>query len=334
MERDSVCLTHWIINWNGHSKVVKHPGCGFPQARLCACFNLYSGALLSYELGSKKTSELRSMRAQWETFKEDDIMLGDKGFCSYYDVWQFQNRRVESVFTLARRTPAVVSTSLAVLGEDDLLISWPKTQWNKRLSYSKDVWKSMPDSLRLRQIKVTVTEPSFRVKSYYLITTLVDPERYPAADLAALYYRRWQVELFFRDIKTTMGIDILRCHTPEIVKKEILMHWIVYNSLRLLMSQASGALKESSYELSFKASLQAFRQWEPHLNSPNLSSLDRRHLMAQLRDTLAGAVLVDRPGRPEPRCLKRRPKPFALMIKCRNEMREIPHRNKYRAKKA
>ena len=272
------------------------------------------------------------LREQWETFKPGDILLGDKGFCSYYDVWQLQERRVESVFTLARRTPIDAASSVAVLGEDDLLIQWPKPKWNKLLSYTKEAWEAMPDCLRLRQIKVTVNEPGFRVQSYYLITTLTNPKDYPMRDLADLYYQRWDVELFFRDIKTTMGMDILRCHTPDMVKKEILMHWIVYNSLRLLMVQASEAVKVKPGKISFKASLQALRQWEPHLNRAGLSHQEQRNLVAQLRHAIAGAMLSERPGRREPRCVKRRPKPFALLVRPRNQMVEIPHRSRYRVK--
>ena len=311
-------------------------GCGFPQARLCACFCLHSGALLSYRIGSRKRQELPLLREQWETFKPGDILLGDKGFCSYYDVWQLQERRVESVFTLARRTPVDTASCVAVLGEDDLLIEWPKPKWNKRLSYTKEAWEAMPDCLTLRQIKVTVNEPGFRTQSYYLITTLTNHKDYPTSDLADLYYQRWDVELFFRDIKTTMGMDILRCHTPNMVKKEILMHWIVYNSLRLLMVQASKVARVRPRKISFKASLQALRQWEPHLNSAGLTHQEQRNLMAQLRHAIAGAMLSERPGRREPRCVKRRPKPFALLVKPRNEMIkiEIPHRNRYHANPA
>lgn len=310
------------------------PGCGFPQARLCGCFCLHTGALLSYRLGSRKRQELPLLREQWDTFESGDIMLGDKGFCSYYDVWQFQKRGVDSVFTLARRTPVEAASAIAVLGDDDLLIRWPKPKWNKALSYTKEEWETMPEHLVLRQIKVTVSEPGFRVKSYYLITTLTNNARYSASDLADLYAQRWDVELFFRDIKTTMGMDILRCRTPDMVNKEILMHWIVYSSLRLLIAQAASAAKIKPRKLSFKASLQAFRQWEPHLNRSGVSPREQRHLMAQLRDVIADAVLSWRPGRREPRCVKRRPKPFALMTKPRNEMIEIPHRSRYRAKRA
>jgi hypothetical protein len=142
------------------------PGCGFPLAYICACFNLQTGSLLSYELGNKKSHELPMLRKQWETFSSGDIFLGDKGFCSYYDVLKLSERGVDSVITLARRTPVTAQEADQILGEDDLLIHWPKPKWSNRLSYGRDEWLAMPEKLALRQIKVEVNEPRFRSKSF------------------------------------------------------------------------------------------------------------------------------------------------------------------------
>ncbi len=310
------------------------PGCGFPQARLCACFCLQTGALLSYRAGDKKAHELPLLRQQWGTFEAGDIFLGDKGFCSYYDIWQFQQRGVDTVITLARRTPVNTASAVAILGKDDLLIQWPKPAWNKASSYSKDEWRALPDQLTLRQIKVTVDTPGFRVRTFYIVTTLTDAETYSAADLADLYYQRWDVELFFRDIKTTMGMDILRCRTPAMVKKEILMHFIVYNAIRLLIFDAADKAKQPPGRISFKASMQALRQWEPLFNRNDLKNHERRRLIVSLLHAIAANITITRPGRREPRCVKRRPKPFPLLTAPRHEIVEIPHRSRYRAKQA
>ncbi len=297
------------------------PGCGFPQARICACFCLATGALLSHRIGHLKQQELPLLRAQWDIFEAGDILLGDKGFCSYYDVWQLRERGVDSVFTLARRTPVTHAKAKAVFDEHDLLIEWPKPPWNPRLSYDRQTWDALPESLTLRQIRVDVTTPGFRTRGYYLITTLTDVAHYSAADLADLYYRRWDVELFFRDLKTTMGMDILRCRTPAGIRNEIRMHWIVYNALRLLMWEAAEQCACTPRQLSFKASLQALRQWRPSDGSNG-----------SLIQAIAAVPLTKPRGRREPRCVKRRPKPFALLNAPRHEMEEIPHRSRYRAK--
>ncbi len=309
-------------------------GCGFPQARICACFCLTTGALLSHRIGSGKISELPLLRQQWDSFERGDIFLGDKGFCSYYDVWKLQERGVDSVITLARRTPVEAASAIEVLGPDDLLIQWPKPKWNKRLSYSKAQWEALPDQLHLRQIKVTVVAPGMRTKAFYIVTTLTDVQTYSSADIADLYYQRWDVELFFRDIKQTMGMDILRCHTPAMVEKEILMHLIAYNAVRLLMLDSAKTINQLPRKISFKASVQALRQWEPQLNLMGSNDKERRRLMAVLIEAIAAATLYSRPGRREPRCVKRRPKPFALMSAPRHLFVEIPHRSRYSAKQA
>ena len=310
------------------------PGCGFPQARICACFCLQTGALLSHRIGSRKSSELPLLRQQWESFERGDIFLGDKGFCSYFDVSKLQDRGVDSVITLARRTPVEAASAVEVLGPDDLLIEWPKPKWDERLSYSKEEWHALPDRLLLRQIKVTVNTPGFRSKTFYIVTTLLDSNAYSASDLANLYYQRWDVELFFRDIKTTMGMDLLRGHSPAMVAKEILMHFIAYNAVRLLMVDSAKTIDEPPRAISFKASVQALRQWEPRLNQADLSEIERRRMMSRLLEVIALATLLRRPGRREPRCVKRRPKPFALMTAPRHQFVEIPHRSRYRAKQA
>lgn len=235
---------------------------------------------------------------------------------------------------MAHRTPIEASSAIAVLGQDDLLIQWPKPAWNKALSYSKDEWLLLPDQLTLRQVKVTVNTSGFRTKTFYLVTTLTDAAAYSSAELADLYLQRWDVELFFRDIKTTMGMDILCCRTPAMVEKEILMHLIAYNAIRLLIADAAKEVKQAPRRISFKASIQALRQWEPLFSRADLSDRERRRLMLSLRKTIAANILTERPGRQEPRCLKRRPKPYALLTAPRHQMKEIPHRNKYRAEGA
>lgn len=146
----------------------------------------------------------------------------------------------------------------------------------------------MPSTLTLRQIRIDVAATGFRTRGFVLITTLTDAATYSAADLAALYYRRWDVELFFRDLKTTMGMDILRCQTPAGVRNEISMHWIVYNALRLLMWEATQTMAGSHGNISFKATLQALRQWRPD------ALADRSLIQA-----IATVGVTQRPGRRE-----------------------------------
>jgi len=307
------------------------PGCGFPTARICACFSLTNGALLSYATGNKKSHELRLFRQQWKSFKPGDIFLGDKGFCSYFDMAQLRGQGVDSVVTLARRAPVRSASSLKKLGPDDLLIAWPRPSYSNILSYSKEEWGTLPEKLTLRQIKVTVPYTGFRTQHFYIVTTLLDPVQYPATEIADLYFQRWDVELFFRDIKTTMGMDVLRCQTPEMIRKEVLMNFIAYNCIRQLMSEAAKEAGLAVRGVSFKGSLQALRNWEPHFNQVKVSRAERYRLMNDLYEAITDTPIRQRPGRSEPRCRKRRPKSYELMTAPRHEMKEIPHRNRYRA---
>lgn len=306
------------------------PGCGFPQAAICACFNLANGALLSYELGNKKSHELPMLRMQRDTFKADDIFLGDKGFCSYYDQSSFKDEGVDSVIPLARRKPVTEAESIKVLGDNDLLIQWSKPKYSRASSYTREEWEALPKRLNLRQIKVTVNQAGFRVKVFYIITTLLNPELYPADEIAGLYFERWDVELFFRDIKTTMAMDILRCKSPEMIRKEILMHMIAYNCIRSLIATAMASADKKTRRISFKGSLQAVRQWEPRLNQTNISDKERRDLIRLLYESIAKSIVLERPGRSEPRAVKRRPKPYRLLTTHRHEMIIL----KYRGTKA
>jgi hypothetical protein len=306
----------------------QEPGCGFPSARICACFSLESGALLSYAVGNKKSHELRHLRQQWGTFKQGDIFLGDKGFCSYFDQATLKGKGIDSVITLARRAPVRAAKCLEVLGPNDLLTAWPRPRYTAKLSYSKDEWEDLPEELPLRQIRVTVKHPGFRTRGFYIITTLLDAEQYPAEELAALYFKRWDVELFFRDIKTTMGMDVLRCRTPEMIRKEILMHFIAYNCIRRLMCEAAEEAAIEVRIVSFKGSLQALRNWEPHLNQAKISRTEKFRLISDLYDAMTNTPIKQRPERSEPRCVKQRPKNYQRMTAPRHEMKVAPHRSK------
>jgi hypothetical protein len=288
--------------------------------------------LLNYAISNKKCHELPLFREKWDTFKAGDIFLGDKGFCSYFDIAKLQkDRGVDSVVTLAWRKPVNRKTCLKELGADDLLPVWSKPRYKEVLSYPREAWENLPDRVVMRQIKVQVNQPGSRCKEFYIVTTLTDPAKYPVEEIAALYFKRWEVELFFRDIKTTMGFDILRCKSPEMIRKEVLMYFIAYNCIRRLMYEAANSASIEMRTISFKGSLQAIRSWESRFGTSHLNQRDRLEMMSDLLLALVHCQITLRPGRSEPRCMKRRPKPFQLPTKQRHEMREIQHRNRYRA---
>ena len=309
-------------------------GCSFPVAHICAYFSLQTGGMLSYEIGNKKSSELTMFRKQWQTFNEDDIFLGDKGFCSYFDIAELKKRKVDSVVTLARRAPVSTRSCQKKLGANDLLIRWERPKYTKKFAYSREQWEALPNELTLRQIRVEIKCNGFRKQHFYMVTTLLDEHQYSAKALADLYFRRWDVELFFRDLKTTLGMDVLRCQSPEMIRKEILMHFIAYNCIRRLMYEAAEEANIDVRIVSFKGSLQALRNWEPHMNQAELSRAEQFRLISDLYDAITDVPIYQRPGRSEPRCVKRRPKNYQRMTAPRHEIKVIPHRSKYRAKVA
>jgi hypothetical protein len=164
-----------------------------------------------------------------------------------------------------------------------------------------------------------VTHPGFRTQGFHIVTTLLDAKLYPAEQIAELYFKRWDVELFCRDIKTTMGLDILRCRTPEMISKEILMYFIAYNCVRRLLCEAAEEENLEVQAISFKGSVQALRNWELHLNQTKISRIERFRMISDLYDAMTNTPIKQRPGRKEPRCLKRRRKNYDLLNSPRHE---------------
>jgi hypothetical protein len=193
------------------------------------------------------------------------------------------------------------------------------------------VWKLIPRQLSVRVVRFVLDVPGFRTQSVTLVTTLLDPKAYPAEELARLYLRRWRIELWFRDIKTAMGMEVLRCKSPKMLHKELEMFFVAYNLIRSLMAQA-GAINEVPMErLSFKGTVDSVRQFSGALAQAR-SRKKQQQLIARLLEIIAQDQLPDRPGRREPRAVKRRPKPYQLLNRPRNHMRELQHRSRYRKK--
>ncbi len=167
----------------------------------------------------------------------------------------------------------------------------------------------------------------FRTKKLWIVTTLLDASLYPADDIINLYFRRWEMELSFRDLKTTMGMEELRCRTPQMIEKELRMFLIAHNFLRALMAEAARTHQIACRIISFKGTVDAVRSFMPvMLRTSSRLSLQRLH--KRLLDILAEDFLPDRSGRREPRAVKRRPKPYPLLTKPRRTFKELPHKAK------
>jgi len=303
-------------------------GCGFPVARLAVIFSLAAGTVLDLAWDSLHVAETTLFRRMWDGLAAGDVLLADRGFCSFADFWCLMQRGVDSVMRLNARRRAGVRV-VRVLGKDDRIVEWIKTKvipvWMGLAE-----WEAMPSVVRLREIRFGVDIPGFRTRAVTVVTTLLDARTYPAEAFADLYRRRWSAELFLRDIKITMGMDVLRCKSPDMIERELRMFLIAYNLVRALILQAAQKYRSDPDRLSFKGTLSKVRQWAPMLASVRNRATLRR-LTGALLQQIAFDPVPDRPNRIEPRAVKRRPKQYSRLIKPRREFREIFHRNRYEA---
>ena len=303
-------------------------GCGFPMMKLVALFSLGTGVMTGLAKGAKTCSERFGFRTLWSLLDPGDIVLTDRGFCDYASVFLLAARGVDCVMRNHQcRTVGV--TQLKRLGKGDRLIQWHKTlarpNWLDKVS-----WRAMPDRLTLREISFRVEMPGFRTDTITVVTTLLDPTAFSAADFVELYRRRWMAELFLRDIKTTLGMDILRCKSPEMIHKELAVYQIAYNLIRAIMLESSSQHDVPVERISFKGALVSVRQWAPLMATSRLSKKQRRNLLEILLEYMARDRVPHRPNRNEPRAVKRRPKNHQLLTRPRHQFKECPHRNKYK----
>lgn len=186
--------------------------------------------------------------------------------------------------------------------------------------WSKEQWAELPVELTLRVVRIKVEVKGFRVRQYDLVTTLTDPVECTKDNLAELYFRRWAVELFFRQIKTTMGMEKLRCKTPEMVRKELRMHLIAYNLIRGLMQEAAHQQSVKLDRISFKATVDTLRQFSSAINATKAKPKIQQRIIEEMLCIIAIERVPLRLNRSEPRALKERPKPYP---------RITDHRSKY-----
>ena len=198
------------------------------------------------------------------------------------------------------------------------------------MTVSLEEWNLLPDFLTLRLVRCSVGVPGFRTTQVILVTTLLDSASYPPAALSQLYYRRWAMELTLRNLKTTLQMDMLSCKTPAMLERELRLHILVHNLVRRLMLEAARRHRVALERISFAGALAAARRYSEALAQAR-SQRRRRQLLEDLLRVLASDLVPERPGRREPRAIKRRPKPYPRLMCHRHKFREIQHQNRYYA---
>jgi len=289
------------------------PGLGFPMVRMVVLFCLATGAVLNAAVAAysgKGTGELSLLRAIWDELHEGEVLLADRLYCSWFEMALLQQRGVD-VVVHQHQSRRVDFRRGRSLGRRDHVVRWPKPDrpdWMDR-----EIYASLPDELEVREVEIVIRRNGFRPVTLVVATTLLEAEEYTAEDLAELYWQRWQAELDLRSIKEVMQMSELRCKTPAMVRKEIWTHFLAYNLIRGLVSQAAAEHGRKPCQISFKGALQTLKAFQPIL----FDSQDVLETYRRLLKAIATHQIGNRPGRVEPRAKKRRKKNYAILTQPR-----------------
>lgn len=295
------------------------PGLGCPLLRVLVLLSLATAAVQGLALGpyqGKASGEPSLLRTLLEQLPAGTIVLADRFFCSYFMVALLKARGLDAVVRQHRAWTRTFRYG-AGLGVDDQRVLWPrpaKPEWMEEATYA-----ALPETLEVRVIRKQVTQRGYRVQNVAVVTTLLDAQEYSSADIADLYHKRWHVELDIRAIKATLHMDELRCLTPFMVEKEIWTHFLGYNLIRKAAAQAALLRDVSPREISFAASRQGVLASWSRLSEATVT--ERVTLADRFLRALGKEQVGHRPGRCEPRAVKRRPKKQKLLTKPRAQAR-------------
>lgn len=294
-------------------------GLGFPIARIVVLLSLATAMVSDMAIGpyqGKETGEPALFRELLDRLRRGDVVLADRYYCSYFMVCLLMELGVDFVVRLHQHRTADFHRGRR-LGKDDHIVVWTRPQRPSWMDI--ETYQRIPETIEVREVLVKVNQPGFRVESLVIVTTLVDAKKYAQEDLAELYHKRWLVELDIRAIKCTLGMDVLRCKTPEMVRREIWTCLLAYNLIRKTMLEAARKERLSPRQLSFTAAMQKIAAG--YLTLVLMEETAAAELIEIELTQLAGHEVGNRPDRVEPRAIKRRPKSHTLLTKPRDEAR-------------
>jgi hypothetical protein len=292
----------------------------FPQLRLVGLFSLCSGAILAATQGSLGVSELALLHSLAAQLAAGDILVGDRGFGSFpVIVWLKVVCQVDFLGRTKRRIDG--RHRLKRLGPNDWLVLWKATPSCASPWLSALVRVLLPTQMTLRAVKGSCYQKGFRVRQVTVVTTLLDPELYPAAEILQAYLRRWRLEMCLDDLKTSLQMESLRGHSPATLQRELYTRLIAHNLIRCTMAQAAADHQLPLERLSFKGSLDAVRHFA-HAMTRARSRAKRQRLWLLLLQTLAYDLVPERPGRREPRAVKRRKNKYPRLDAPRRKFRD------------
>jgi hypothetical protein len=307
---------------------IQCPVLGFPMLRFVVFFSLLSGAVLALAQGNLLTSELSLFSGLMSQLAAQDIVVGDRGFGNFKVMALLQNLRVDFIGRTNRRVDGRQRTRR--LGKNDWLIAWDKgakpSPW-----LTPAQWAALSVELTVRAVRGSFYRKGFRSRQVTVITTLLDPELYPAREILQAYLRRWRLEMCLDDLKTTRRLEMLRSHSPAMAQKEVYVRLIGHNLIRCLMAQAAARHAVAVERRSFKGALDALRQFSQALSQAR-SQKKRRELWAALLKTLATDLVPERPGRREPRAVKRKKRKYPRLNAPRTTFHDRPKRHVRRSR--
>lgn len=286
-------------------------GLGFPVCRLVGIICLESGALLNAAVSKtvgKGTDEQTLFRGLLGTLMTGDLLLADALYPSYFLLCELSRRGIDGVFEQygsRRRTSKNYRTTQ--LGPKDHLLTLSRPK--KPSWMTQEAYEEMPENLLVRECQTG---------GKTIVTTMLSRKEATRTELKALYQKRWQIEVDLRNIKETLGMGLLACKSPEMIRKEIWIYLLAYNLIRLIMIKAAINSGRSPRSISFKHALQLWLCWM-HLNPETA-----HNQLPELLTLISERTIGNRAGRVEPRAVKRRPKPYQRLMRRRDiERREI-----------
>jgi Transposase DDE domain len=298
------------------------PGTNFAIARIGALISLSCGAILNLGIcryAGKGQGEVSLLRQLWEVLRPGDVLLGDRLMSGWVGMYLLKQRGVDTVSRLSAHRRADFRKGIR-LGKDDHLIVWRKPTSIR--SVDRRMYNALPDSITVREVRFRVEQCGFRTRSVVLVTTVLDPQQASKEELASLYRARWNNELDLRSIKVTLQMDMLRCKTPELVRKEIWTHVLAYNLIRTVMAQAAAKEEVAPRSISFKATLRILEAFQSLIAfQAHCGAAHRVSIYQQVLRAIAVHRVADRPDRFEPRMAKRRPKRYDRLTRPRQEIK-------------
>src|SRR3954447_22621834 len=302
----------------------QQPGLGFPLARVVVLLSLATGAchdlaMAPYE--GKGTGETTLLREMYGALRPGDVILADALFDNYFLICELRDRGIDVV--VRAQYQRVGSQALESRPDGEILL-WRRP--NKPRGMTGQQYRRYPETLLMRQLAVDARDKNNRAEQFHVVTTILGAS-IDGGQFGDLYERRWEGEVDIRSIKSTMQMDVLRCKTPEMVRKEIWAHLLAYNLLRTVMAVAAGENGLEPRQVSFKGAKQAVTAFAPKIEAARPA--DRPALIDALLVVIAYHRVGDRPGRWEPRARKRRPKPGARLTQPRAETKLPENRSKW-----